>query len=90
METTCLRNVLREVNLAPKVTTSCFTDATPGNAVATRYGAARRVDLRCLYTQSLVALGLMTISKIKCAESEADVDTNYVGRAKLARLRELA
>ena len=49
MEAIFLRNFLREVNLAPKVTINCFTDSTIGKSMATRYGASRRtrhIELR--------------------------------------------
>ena len=40
--------------------------------------------------QSLVAHGLLTISKVKGTENIADLGTKYLDRAKLLRLREMA
>ena len=60
--------------------------------MATRYGASRRarhLELRYLYKQSLVAQGLLNISKVKGAENVADLGTKYLDRKKLLRLRDM-
>ena len=88
-----MRNMIREVNLAPKVTITVNTDSVVGKSMATRYGASRRtrhIELRYFYMQSLVASGLLRINKTSGSENVAYLGTKYLDRVTLSRLRELA
>ena len=58
----------------------------------TRYGASRRTrhnELRYVYTQSLVTVGLLRIAKVPGAQKVADLGTQYLDRTTLGRLREM-
>ena len=62
-----LRSMLLEARLAKKVNVIAHTDSTAGKSTATRFGAgkkAKHVELRLLYVQNLVQMGLLKMAKI--------------------------
>ena len=87
-----LEELLREVNLSPKVTINMYTDSAAGKSMATGYGASRRtrhIELRYFYMQSLVTSGLLRTTKISGSGNVADLGTKCLGRVALSRLRDL-
>ena len=79
-----LRSMLLEASLAKKVSVIAHTDSTAGKSMATRFGAGkktRHVELRFLYVQNLVQMGLLKMAKI------GGLMTKYVATDVLQRLK---
>ena len=65
------------------------TDSTAGKSMATRFGTGKKtkhVDLRFLYVQNLVQMGLLRKAKIEGVRNPADLMTKYVATDVLQRL----
>ena len=78
MDTIFLGHLLRDASLAPKVTTTIYTDSIAGASMATRYGASRRtrhIELRYFYMQRLTTAGLLRIAKVLGTQNVADLGT---------------
>ena len=85
-----LRSMLLEAKLAKKVNVIAHTDSTAGKSMATRFGTGKktkRVELRFLYVQNLVQMGLLKMAKIDGARNPADLITKYVATDVLQRLK---
>ena len=73
-----LRSMLLEAKLAKKVNVIAHTDSTAGKSMATRFGTGKEtkhVELRFLYVQNLVQMGLlrMATAKIDGTRNPADL-----------------
>ena len=85
-----LRSMLLEARLAKKVSVIAHTDSTAGKSMATRFGAGKKtkhVELRFLYVQNLVQMGLLKMAKIDGTRNPADLMTKYVATDVLQRLK---
>ena len=66
------------------------TDSTAGKSMATRFGTGKKtkhVELRFLYVQNLVQMGLLRMAKIEGTRNPADLMTKYVATDVLQRLK---
>ena len=84
-----LRSMLLEAGLAKKVSVIAHTDSTAGRSMATRFGTGKKtkyVELRFLYVQNLVQMGLLRMAKIEGVRNPADLMTKYVATDVLQRL----
>ena len=89
-ETLFLRSMLLEAKLAKKVNVIAHTDSTAGKSMATRFGTGKKikhVELRFLYVQNLVQMGLRRMAKIDGTRNPADLITKYVATDVLQRLK---
>ena len=71
-----LRSMLLEARLAKKVSVIAHTDSTAGKSTATRFGAGKQtkhVELRFLYVQNLVQMGLLKMAKIDGTRNPANM-----------------
>ena len=85
-----LRSMLLQARLAKKVSVIAHTDSTAGKPTATRFGAGKQtkhVELRFLYVQNLVQMGLLKMAKIDGTRNPADLMTKYVATDVLQRLK---
>ena len=85
-----LRSMLLEAKLAKKVNVIAQTDSTAGKSMATRFGTGKKtkhVELRFLYVQNLVQMGLLRMAKIDGTRNPADLMTRYVATDVLQRLK---
>ena len=85
-----LRSMLLEAKLAKKVIVIAHTDSTARKSMATRFGTGKKtkhVELRFLYVQSLVQMGLLRTAKIDGTRNPADLMTKYVATDVLQRLK---
>ena len=85
-----LRSMLLEAKLAKKVNVIAHTDSTAGKSMATRFGTGKKtkhVELRFLYVQNLVQMGLLRMAKIDGTRKPADLMTKYVATDVLQRLK---
>ena len=85
-----LRSMSLEAKLAKKVNVIAHTDSTAGKSMATRFGAGKKtkhVELRFLYVQNLVQMGLLRMAKIDGTRNPADLMTKYVATDVLQRLK---
>ena len=85
-----VRSMLLEARLAKKVSVIAHTDSTAGESMATRFGAGKKtkhVELRFLYVQNLVQMGLLKMAKIDGTRNPADLMTKYVATDVLQRLK---
>eukprot|EP00439_Symbiodinium_sp_Y106_P028667 s6609_g3.t1 len=85
-----VRSMLLESKLAKKVSVIAHTDSTVGKSMATRFGTGKKtkhVELRFLYVQNLVQMGLLRMAKIEGTRNPADVMTKYVATDVLQRLK---
>ena len=85
-----LWSMLLEARLAKKVSVIAHTDSTAGKSMATRFGAGKKtklVELRFLYVQNLVQMGLLKMAKIDGTRNPADLMTKYVATDVLQRLK---
>ena len=85
-----LRSMLLESGLAKKVSVIAHTDSTAGKSMATRFGTGKKtkhVELRFLYMQNLVQMGLLRMAKIEGVRNPADLMTKYVATDVLQRLK---
>ena len=85
-----LRSMLLEAKLAKKVNLIAHTDSTAGKAMSTRFGTgkkAKHVELRFLYVQNLVQIGLLRMAKTDGTRNPADLMTKYVATDVLQRLK---
>ena len=86
-----LRSMLLEAKLAKKVNVIAHTDSTAGKSMATRFGAGKKtkhVELRFLYVQNLVQMGLLRMAKIDGTRNPADLMTKCVANDVLQRLKD--
>ncbi|OLP82440.1 Retrovirus-related Pol polyprotein from transposon TNT 1-94 [Symbiodinium microadriaticum] len=84
-----LRSMLLESGLAKKVSVIAHTDSTAGKSMATRFGTGKKtkhVEVRFLYVQNLVQMGLLRMAKIDGVRNPADLMTKYVATDVLRRL----
>ena len=84
-----VRSMLLESKLAKKVSVIAHTDSTAGKSMATRFGTGKKtkhVELRFLYVQNLVQMGLLRMAKIEGTRNPADL-TQYVATDVLQRLK---
>ena len=84
-----LRSMLLESGLAKKVSVIAHTDSTAGKSMATRVGTGKKtkhVELRFLYVQNLLQMGLLRMAKIGRERNPADLMTKYVATDVLRRL----
>ena len=84
-----VRSMLLEAKLAKKVSVIAHTDSTAGKSMATRFGTGKKTkhgELRFLYVQSHVQMGLLRMAKIEGARNPADLMTKYVATDVLQRL----
>ena len=83
--------MLLEARLAKKVSVIAHgPDSTAGKSMATRFGAGKKpkhVELRFLYVQNLVQMGLLKMAKIDGTRNPADLMTKYVATDVLQRLK---
>ena len=82
--------MLLESKLAKKVSVIAHTDSTAGKSMATRFGTGKKtkhVELRFLYVQNLVQMGLLRMAKIEGTRNPADLMTKYVATDVLQRLK---
>ena len=73
--------MLLESGLAKKVTVIAHTDSTSGKSMATHFGTGKKtkhVELRFLYVQNLVQMGLLRMAKVDRERNPADLTTKYV------------
>ena len=73
-----VRSMLLESKLAKKVSVIAHTDSTAGKSMATRFGTGKKtkhVELRFLYFQNLVQMGLLRMAKIEGTRNPADLMT---------------
>ena len=85
-----LRSMLLEAKLAKKVNVIAHTDSIAGKSMATRFGTGKKtkhVELRFLYVQNLVQMGLLRMAKIDGTRNPADLMTKYVAADVLQRLK---
>ena len=85
-----VRSMLLESKLAKKVSVIAHTDSTAGKSMATRFGTGKKtkhVELRFLYVQNLVQMGLLRMAKIEGTRNPADLMTKYVATDVLQRLK---
>ena len=85
-----LQSILLEAKLAKKVNMIAYTDSTAGMSMATRFGTGKKtkhVELRFLYVQNLLQMGLLRMAKIDSTRNPADLMTKYVGTDALQRLK---
>ena len=85
-----VRSMLLESKLAKKVNVIARTDSTAGKSMATRFGTGKKtkhVELRFLYVQNLVQMGLLRMAKIEGTRNPADLMTKYVATDVLQRLK---
>ena len=85
-----LRSMLLEAKLAKKINVIAHTDSTAGKSMATRFGTGKKtkhVELRFLYVQNLVQMGLLRMAKIDGTRNPADLMTKYVATDVLQRLK---
>ena len=85
-----VRSMLLESKLAKKVSVIAHTDSTAGRSMATRFGTGKKtkhVELRFLYVQNLVQMGLLRMAKIEGTRNPADLMTKYVATDVLQRLK---
>ena len=85
-----VRSMLLESKLAKKVNVIAHTDSTAGKSMATRFGTGKKtkhVELRFLYVQNLVQMGLLRMAKIEGTRNPADLMTKYVATDVLQRLK---
>ena len=85
-----VRSMLLESKLAKKVNVIAHTASTAGKSMATRFGTGKKtkhVELRFLYVQNLVQMGLLRMAKIEGTRNPADLMTKYVATDVLQRLR---
>ena len=76
-----VRSMLLESKLAKKISVIAHTDSTAGKSMATRFGTGKKtkhVELRFLYMQNLVQMGLLKMAKIHGQQNPADLMTKYV------------
>ena len=76
-----LRSMLLEAKLAKKVNVIARADSTAGKSMATRFGTGKKtkhVELRFLYVQNLVQMGLLRMAKIDGMRNPADRMSKYV------------
>ena len=84
-----VRSMLLESKLAKKISVIAHTDSTAGKSMATRFGTGKKtkhVELRFLYMQNLVQMGLLRMAKIHGEQNPADLMTKYVATDVLSRL----
>ena len=84
-----VRSMLLESKLAKKISVTAHTDSTAGKSMATRFGTGKKtkhVELRFLYMQNLVQMGLLKMAKIHGQQNPADLMTKYVATDVLSRL----
>ena len=89
-EALCVRSMLLESKLAKKVSVIAHTDSAAGKSMATRFGTGKKtkhVELRFLYVQNLVQMGLLRMAKIEGTRNPADLMTKYVATDVLQRLK---
>ena len=82
--------MLLEAKLAKKVSVIAHTDSTDGKSMATRSGTVKKtkhVELRFLYAQNLVQMGLLRMAKIDGTRNPADLMTKYAATDVLQRLK---
>ena len=85
-----LRSMVLEASLAKKVSVIAHTDSTAGKSMATGLGAGKKtkhVELRFLYVQNLVQMGLLNMAKIDGTRNPADLMTKYVATDVSQRLK---
>ena len=85
-----VRSMLLESKLAKKVNLTVRSDSTAGKSMATRLGTGKKtkhVELRFLYVQNLVQMGLLRMAKLEGTRNPADLMTKYVATDVLQRLR---
>ena len=85
-----VRSMLLESKLAKKVSVIAHTDSTAGKSMVTRFGTGKKtkhVELRFLYVQNLVQMGLLRMAKIEGTRNPADLMTKYVATDVLQRLK---
>ena len=87
-EALCIKSLILETHVSPKVNIILFTDFMAGKSMAVRFGASRKtkhVQLRFLFVQELVSSGILVIKKILGTLNPADILTKYVAKATLHR-----
>ena len=85
-----LRSILLESKLTKKVNVIAHTDSTAGKSMATHFCTGKKtkhVELRFLYVQNLVQMGLLRMAKIDSTRKPADLMTKYVSTDVLQRLK---
>ena len=81
--------MLLESGLAKKVSVIAHTDSTAGKSMATCLGTGKKpkhVELRFLYVQNLVQMGLLRMAEVGGERNPADLMTKYVVTDVLRRL----
>ena len=83
-----VRSLVEESRLFQKANLCVFTGSNVGKSIASRFGASRktkRVELRYLYVQELVASGMLRIKKVLGTLNPADTLTKYIAKDTLHR-----